>query len=164
MFVHVHCPKGNIVIDGEYGNIVEINGEWEPGKAPKHFLVSEYRTHYGVSTLPDKLDIRDLSYTSEDDQHVPASESWRKALKTTALVPTVSLERLADTSIKALQEERDNHPGGPWRKDPVADFLVGLSIRSCYGHLLNHAEILAAENAVLRAQLAEAQKQIEQLR
>lgn len=73
---------------------------------------------------------------------------------------TVSLERLADSSVKGLQEERDSHPGGPWRKDPVADFLVGLSIRSCYGHLLNHAEILAAENAVLRAQLVEVRKQI----
>ena len=80
MFVRILSRQGIILIDGEYGNIVEINGEWLPGKAPKHFVVSEYRTHYGVSVLPDELSMQDLAYVCEDGQHVQASEDWRKTL------------------------------------------------------------------------------------
>lgn len=75
----------------------------------------------------------------------------------------VSLERLQENSVRGLQEERESHKGGPWRQDPRADFIVGLGIRSAYGHLTNHAEILAMEYGELISRLAEVRKQLAEL-
>lgn len=68
-----------------------------------------------------------------------------------------TIEGMADACVRRLQEERTSHQGGPWRKDPVADFIARLWVSSSYGALYNHAEIFAAENAALRRHLLEIQ-------
>jgi len=77
MFTTINAPEGSATIDGEYGNIVGINGDWKDGEAPRQFRVGEYRSFYGVLKLPQVLDIGNIGYTREDGVTVPPADAWR---------------------------------------------------------------------------------------
>ena len=77
MIILIAAEPGGILIDGEYGNIVEINGDWDSHLMPTQFNVAEYRNHYGVADLPQKMDIRDIGYWYGDKQYQPPSDSFR---------------------------------------------------------------------------------------
>jgi len=77
MFTTINAPEGSVTIDGEYGNIVSINGDWKDGEAPRQFRVGEYRSFYGVDRLPQVLDIGNIGYTREDGVSVPPADAWR---------------------------------------------------------------------------------------
>lgn len=77
MIVTIISEPGSILIDGEYGNIIVINGDWDEHLIPTQFNVSEYRTHYKVAALPQKMDIRDIGYWYGDKQYQPPSDSFR---------------------------------------------------------------------------------------
>ena len=80
MFVRIYDDTGSVLIDGEYGNIVVISGDWKDGETPTHFNVGEYRSFYGVQLLPAELALGDIGYTREDGVSVPPAAGFRKAL------------------------------------------------------------------------------------
>jgi hypothetical protein len=61
---------------------------------------------------------------------------------------SVELERLDASHIQAFQKEKDSHTSTTYDEDPVVSFLMSLG--SSVEHLVNHAEILAAENTKLK--------------
>lgn len=77
MMVHIKDELGFIMIDGEYGNVVVISGEWKDGEVPTHFNVGEYRSFYGVQNLPAELVMGDIGYTREDGVFVPPAAGFR---------------------------------------------------------------------------------------
>jgi hypothetical protein len=77
MITQIVVEQGDILIDGEYGNIVVINGGWDSHLTPKTFNVAEYRNHYGVANLPQTVDIRDIGYWYGDKCYLPPSDSFR---------------------------------------------------------------------------------------
>lgn len=77
MIVKVVTDQGSILIDGEYGNIVAINGNWDSHKIPRQFNVTEYRSHYEVENLPQTVDIRDIGYWYNDESYSPPPDAFR---------------------------------------------------------------------------------------
>lgn len=77
MIVKIIAERGSILIDGEYGNIVVINGDWDDLLLPTQFNVPEYRNHYQMAKLPKEVDIRDIGYWHGDKQYQSPSDSFR---------------------------------------------------------------------------------------
>jgi len=73
MLTTIQSEKGVILIDGEYGNIIMISGDWQDGETPRQFHAEEYRSANGVHNLPRTLDISDIGYIREDGISVPPS-------------------------------------------------------------------------------------------
>ena len=77
MIITIIAESGSFLVDGENGNIIVINGNWDDHLLPTQFDVDEYRTHYTVAVLPKEVDIRDIGYWRGDNQYQPPSDSFR---------------------------------------------------------------------------------------
>lgn len=79
MFVTVVSSSGSIWIDFEYGNIVQIEGDWPDDKVPTWFNVSEYKRHYSDKALPDIIDINDIGYKFGTNSYQSPQSFYRNA-------------------------------------------------------------------------------------